>query len=77
MILGAENPNTLTAMNNLAVIVQHQRPPEESIELNKEELETEKRVSGADHPHTLTSKHNLASLYDDAAVWKEAAVLKA
>lgn len=64
-------------MNNLAVIFHHEGRLEESRELHKEVLETENRVLGADHPHTLTSKHNLESLYNNAACWKEAAVLEA
>jgi len=73
-LIGADGWDTLTAMNNLAVLFHYEGWP---IGLNKEVLETEERVLGADHPHTLTSKHILANLYNDAEGWQQAAVLEA
>jgi len=59
-ILGAEHPNTLTSMNNLAETLRAQGDLEGARIIQEQELEITRRVLGAKHPDTLTSMNNLA-----------------
>jgi len=59
-ILGAEHPDTLASMANLASTYQNQGRWKEAEELEVQVMETRKRVLGAEHPDTLTSMNNLA-----------------
>jgi len=58
-ILGAEHPDTLMSMNNLASTYWAQGKTAEAAALQEEVLEKRKRILGAEHPHTLTSMNNL------------------
>jgi tetratricopeptide (TPR) repeat protein len=49
---------------------------EEAEELEKQVMQTTKRVLGDEHPDTLTSINNLASTYSDQGQWKEAEELQ-
>jgi tetratricopeptide (TPR) repeat protein len=71
-VLGAEHPDTLTSMANLASMYQYQARWKEAEELDVQVLETRRRVLGAEHPDTLTSMNNLASTYRKQGRWKEA-----
>jgi Tetratricopeptide repeat len=62
-VLGAEHPDTLTIMSNLASIYWKQGRWKEAEELDIQVTETRKRVLGVEHPDTLTSIANLASIY--------------
>ena len=65
-VLGAEHPDTLTGMANLASTYRNQGLWKEAEELFVQVIETRKRVLGAEHPDTLTSMNNLASTF-----WKD------
>ncbi|ORY64996.1 P-loop containing nucleoside triphosphate hydrolase protein, partial [Pseudomassariella vexata] len=58
--LGADHPDTLTSMANLASTYQKQGRWKEAEKLEVEVMETRKQKLGADHPSTLTSMNNLA-----------------
>ncbi|KAH0562201.1 hypothetical protein GP486_003102 [Trichoglossum hirsutum] len=64
-VLGAEHPDTLTSMNNLALTFWNQGRWKEAEELGVQVMETRKRVLGAEHPDTLTSMGNLAFTWRD------------
>ena len=59
-ILGADHPDSLTSMANLASTYSNQGRWTEAEELQVTVMETMKRALGAEHPSTLTSMSNLA-----------------
>jgi hypothetical protein len=59
-VLGAEHPNTLTAMSNLAQSLSAQGDMAGARALEEEVLQVRRRVLGAQHPNTLTAMNNLA-----------------
>jgi hypothetical protein len=59
-------------MNNLALTYASQGRWKEAEELQVQEMETNLRVLGAEHPETLTSMANLALTYANQGRWKEA-----
>ena len=61
--LGADDPATVTSMNNLALIYQHQGEYNMSLKLGEEVVEKRGRLSGPEHPDTLVSMHNLATTH--------------
>jgi len=71
-VLGAEHPDTLTSIANLASTFWNQGRWKEAKGLEVQVIETRKRVLGAEHPDTLTSMANLASTYRNQGQWKEA-----
>ncbi|KAI0388617.1 hypothetical protein F5Y17DRAFT_191065, partial [Xylariaceae sp. FL0594] len=71
-VLGAEHPDTLASMANLASTYSNQGRWKEAEELEVQVIKTIKRVLGAEHPFTLTSMANLASTYSNQGRWKEA-----
>jgi tetratricopeptide (TPR) repeat protein len=71
-LLGAEHPDTLTSMTNLALTYSNQGRWKEAEELEVQVVETRKRVLGAERLDTLTSIANLASTYRNQGRWKEA-----
>jgi hypothetical protein len=75
-VIGAEHPDTLTSMANLALTYRDQGRWKEAEELDVQVMETRKRVLGAEHPDTLTSMANLASTYRNQGRWKEAEELE-
>jgi hypothetical protein len=75
-VLGAEHPNTLTSMSNLASTFSNQGRWKEAEELEVQVIDTRKRVLGAEHPDTLTSMSNLASTFRNQGRWKEAEELE-
>jgi tetratricopeptide (TPR) repeat protein len=64
--LGADHPDTLTSMNNLAMIYQAVGKRELALPLFVETLGLNKAKLGADHPDTLTSMNNLGMAYQAA-----------
>ncbi|EED12700.1 kinesin, putative [Talaromyces stipitatus ATCC 10500] len=60
-VLGAEHPDTLTSMANLASTYRNQGRWKEAEELLVQVMETMTRVLGVEHPYTLSSMANLAS----------------
>jgi hypothetical protein len=75
-VLGAEHPDTLASMNNLASTYGSQGRWKEAEELEVQMKETWKRVLGVEHPDTLTSMDNLASTYWNQGRWREAEELQ-
>ena len=59
-VLGAEHPDTLTSIANLASTYRNQGRWKEAEDLDVQVMETRKRVLGAEHPSTLTTMNNLA-----------------
>jgi tetratricopeptide (TPR) repeat protein len=60
-VLGAEHPNTLTAMSNLASTLKAQGDHAGARRLQERVLEARTRLLGTEHEDTLTSMNNLAS----------------
>uniref|UniRef100_A0A093VD80 Serine/threonine-protein phosphatase n=2 Tax=Talaromyces marneffei PM1 TaxID=1077442 RepID=A0A093VD80_TALMA len=70
-VLEAENPSTMTSMENLASTYRNQGRWNEAEKLEVQVMETRKTVLGAEHPSTLTSMANLASTYRNQGRWNE------
>ncbi|RMZ45428.1 hypothetical protein AFCA_012081 [Aspergillus flavus] len=75
-MLGAEHPDTLTSMANLALTYWKQGRWKEAEELEIQVIEIRRQVLGPEHPDTLTSMANLASTYWKQGRWKEAEELE-
>lgn len=73
--LGAEHPETLLIVTNLAVVLKSQGKYEAAERMSRRALEGREKVLGAEHPDTLTSVYNLASLFHVQKRYKEASVL--
>jgi len=58
--LGAEHPDTLAAMNNLAATLADQGELDSARQLQEQVLEARRRVVGPQHPDTLAALNNLA-----------------
>ena len=71
-VLGAEHPDTLKSMNNLALTYQNQGRLKEAENLQVDVMDVRRRVLGTEHPDTLTSMNNLAGTYQDQGRLKEA-----
>ena len=61
-ILGAEHPDTLSSMNNLAVSLESTGRHQEAEDLYRKALQAQERSLGVEHPDTLLSNWNLAIL---------------
>ena len=59
-VLGAEHPDTLTAMNNLAVTTHARGDLAGARALLDQVVEPNRRLLGAEHPSTLIAMNNLA-----------------
>ena len=70
-VLGAEHPDTLISIANLASTYRNQGRWKKAEELEVQVMKTRKRVLGAEHPFTLISIANLASTYRNQGRWKE------
>jgi hypothetical protein len=75
-LLGAEHPDTITSMANLASTYQNQGRWNEAEQLEIQVMDMRKKLLGAEHPDTLTSMANLASTYQKQGRWNEAEQLK-
>ena len=62
-VLGAEHPNTLTSVSNLASVLGRQGKYDEAEQMNRRALAGREQVLGAEHPDTLTSVYCLAYLF--------------
>jgi tetratricopeptide (TPR) repeat protein len=60
-VLGAEHPDTLTSIGNLAATLQAMGDLPRARAMQEQVLVTHQRVQGAEHPATMTSMNNLAS----------------
>ncbi|KAK3947546.1 kinesin light chain [Pseudoneurospora amorphoporcata] len=74
--LGADHPDTLSSMGNLASTFWSQGRWEEAEKLFVQVMEARKAKLGADHPSTLISLGNLASTYRNQGRWDEAEKLE-
>ena len=70
--LGADHPDTLNAMHNLAISYSDAGRLEEGLKMRKEVLQLSREKLGADHPDTLDAMRNLAISYSDAGRLEEA-----
>ncbi len=70
--LGADHPDTLTSMSNLASTYRKQGRWDKAETLDIQAMEKSKTQLGADHPDTLASMANLASTYRNQGRWDEA-----
>jgi len=61
--LGADDPDTITSMNNLALGYDDAGKLDKALPLFEETLRLQKAKLGADHPDTLLSMNNLAMGY--------------
>jgi eukaryotic-like serine/threonine-protein kinase len=66
-VLGADHPDTLTSMNDLADAYRVQSAYKQAEPLFTKVLETRRRVQGDENPDTLSSMNELANLYLDQA----------
>ena len=62
-MLGEEHPETLTSMNNLAVLYRAEGKYPQAEPLYMRVVEVQRRVLGADHPNMLLTMNGLALLY--------------
>ena len=69
---GAEHPDTLTALNNLAVAYGESGQYDKALELNKKSYKLRCKALGEEHPKTLISLVNLASAYRDLGQYEKA-----
>jgi tetratricopeptide (TPR) repeat protein len=63
--LGADDPETLTTMNNLATAYRNAGQPDRALPLFQQVLVKYQETLGPDHPDTLISLNNLAVAYQD------------
>jgi tetratricopeptide (TPR) repeat protein len=70
--LGADHPDTLHSMNNLATLYQQRGRYDEAEPLFKQALAGQRVQLGDDHPHTLTSMQNLGVLAHQRGRYDEA-----
>ena len=61
--LGADHPDTLESMNNLAQCYEAVGKMDKALPLLEETLRLTTAKQGADHPNTLTSMNNLGECY--------------
>jgi tetratricopeptide (TPR) repeat protein len=75
-LLGAEHPDTLRSMGNLARTYADQGKLNEAEQLENQVLDMSKKLLGAEHPDTLRSQANLARTYGDQGKLNEAEQLE-
>ncbi|MGH7176737.1 MAG: tetratricopeptide repeat protein, partial [Tepidisphaeraceae bacterium] len=63
-VLGEDHPDTLSALNNYATVVQSLGHSPEAEPLHREALERYRRVLGADHPDAIMALNNYAYVLD-------------
>ena len=74
-MLGPEHPDTLTSMNNLAIVYYEQGKYAQAEALHSQTLEIRRRVLGPEHPDTLASMNNLAIVYYEQGKYAQAEAL--
>ena len=74
--LGAEHPDTLAGMDNLAITFRGQGRLNEAEQLHVQVIDMLKKLLGAEHPAILASMSNLAKIYSDQGRWNEAEQLQ-
>lgn len=76
-VFGAEHPDTLMSMGNLAATFWRLGRFQEAETLGIQVVENKKRILGAEHPDTLTWMNNLASIISDLGRFQESERLEA
>jgi tetratricopeptide (TPR) repeat protein len=71
-VLGAEHPETLRSMYNLAILYHLEGRYDEAESLHLQTLELRKRVLGEEHPETLWSMNDLGLVYQNQGRYEEA-----
>jgi CHAT domain-containing protein/Flp pilus assembly protein TadD len=71
-VLGAEHPDTATALNNLALLYQNKGDYAQAEPLFRRALTIREKMQGAEHPDTSTALNNLARLYHDKGDYAQA-----
>ena len=71
-VLGAEHPDTLRSMANLARIYSKKGNLKEAETLEVQVLDKRRRILGAEHRDTLINMRNIASIYSSQGKWDEA-----
>ncbi|MCJ1369865.1 hypothetical protein MMC20_001077 [Loxospora ochrophaea] len=74
--LGAEHPDTLKSMADLAITYSNECRYTEAEKLQMQVLETRKRMLGTEHPDTLKSMDNLAITYSNQGRYADAEILR-
>ncbi len=70
--LGEEHPDTLSALNNLAITYSYLDEYKKALEINEKVYTILCQILGEEHPETLNSLHNLASTYGNLGEHKKA-----
>ena len=70
--LGPSNPDTLTSVNNLGLVLQYQGNYEEAERLFRQAVKGYEKALGPTHPYTLTSVNNLGSVLQKQRMHEEA-----
>jgi tetratricopeptide (TPR) repeat protein len=70
--LGAEHPNTLTSLSNLALVLRLQGKYEQAENMNRRALEGREKVLGKEHLDTLMSLNNLAAMLQSQGKYEQA-----
>lgn len=73
---GADHPDTLMAMYNLAISYSDNGRQEEALKLREEVLPASREVNGAEHPDTFGAMSSLANSYFGAGRKEEALKLR-
>jgi Tetratricopeptide repeat len=60
--LRKEHPDTVTSVNNLAIVLQDQGKYEKAETMNRRVLKGNEKALGKEHSNTLTSIDNLAGV---------------
>ncbi|MFC7388454.1 tetratricopeptide repeat protein [Sphaerisporangium rhizosphaerae] len=66
-VLGADHPDTLTSMSDLAITLREMGELQQARALEQQALEVRRRVLGDDHPDTKQSERNLAGVQEALA----------
>ncbi|HKQ98469.1 MAG TPA: serine/threonine-protein kinase [Candidatus Polarisedimenticolia bacterium] len=74
-LLGEEDPGTLSAAHDMALLLDQAGRSEEAEALNRKVLEARTRALGPDDPETLKSMNNLATSYGRQERFEEAEAL--
>ncbi|KAL2018281.1 hypothetical protein VTK56DRAFT_985 [Thermocarpiscus australiensis] len=71
-VLGKEHPDTLTSMNNLALVLRRQRKYKEAKQMHRQALQLREKVLGKEHPDMLSSMNDLALVLHSQEKYEEA-----
>ena len=75
-LLGADHPDTITSMTDLARTYFSQGRWNEAEQIEAQGMDIRKKLFGTEHPDTLSSITNLASIYHSQGRWNEAEQLQ-